>query len=61
VDLVGGQRHADPHRRGADRATPAVNTIGMTTGGVETFTLPQNAYFKSSVANGFEVTPGEGQ
>jgi hypothetical protein len=41
-------------------AVPAVNTIGMTTGGVETFTLPQNAYFKSSVANGFEVTPGEG-
>jgi hypothetical protein len=41
-------------------ATPAVNTLGMTTGGVETFTLPQNAFFKSSVANGFEVTPGEG-
>lgn len=42
-------------------AVPAVNTIGMLAGGVETFTLPQNAYFKSSVANGFEVTPGEGQ
>lgn len=42
-------------------AVPAVNTIGMTTGGVETFTLPMNAFFKSSVANGFEVTPGEGQ
>lgn len=42
-------------------AAPAANTIGMSVGGVETFTLPQNAYFKSSVANGFEVTPGEGQ
>lgn len=39
---------------------PAANTIGMTAGGIQTLTLPQRAFFKSSVANGFEVTPGEG-
>ena len=36
------------------------NTMGMTIGGVETFTLPPNAWFISSVAAAFEVTPGEG-
>lgn len=39
---------------------PSANTIGMAGGTVETFTLPQNAWFISSVAAGFEVTPGEG-
>lgn len=39
---------------------PSTNTIGMTIGGVETLSLPQNAWFESSVAAGFEVTPGEG-
>ncbi len=37
-----------------------VNTIGMTLGGVETFQFPQNAWFLSSVAGGFEITSGEG-
>ena len=39
---------------------PQANTIGMTVGGVETLTLPFAAWFVSSVASGFEVTPGEG-
>lgn len=39
---------------------PASNTIGMNAGGVETFSFPQGGYFLSSVAAGFEVTPGEG-
>lgn len=40
--------------------TPSPNTVGMLANAVETFTLPQSAWFKSSVVNGFEVTPGEG-
>lgn len=40
--------------------TPKQNTFGMTTGQVEVFNLPGNAYFLSSVSEGFEVTPGEG-
>ena len=40
--------------------TPSVNTIGMAVGGVETLTLPNAAWCVSSVASGFEVTPGEG-
>lgn len=39
---------------------PSANTIGMSIGQVQTFQLPQNAWFKSSVAAGFEFTPGEG-
>lgn len=39
---------------------PVTNTLGMLAGGVETFSLPTNCWFKSSVAGGFEVTPGEG-
>ena len=39
---------------------PQTNTMGMTIGGVETFTLPPNAWFQSSVAAAFEITPGEG-
>lgn len=40
--------------------TPSNNTIGQNAGEVETFCLPINAWFKSSNAAGFEVTPGEG-
>src|SRR5689334_18659925 len=39
---------------------PQDKTLGMTAGGVECFILMQNCYFLSSVAAGFEVTPGEG-
>lgn len=40
--------------------TPSLNTIGMLAGQVEVFCLPQEAWFLSSVAAGFEVTAGEG-
>jgi len=40
--------------------TPSPFTIGMATGSVEKLILGPNMYFISSVANGFEVTPGEG-
>jgi hypothetical protein len=40
--------------------SPVTNTIGMTAGGIETFTFPANSSFISSVAASFEVTPGEG-
>ena len=40
--------------------TSQPNTLGMTAGAVETFTLPPNAWFVSSVAAAFEVSPGEG-
>jgi hypothetical protein len=39
---------------------PSPQTIGMSLGGVETFTFPPNAYFQASVAAAFEITPGEG-
>ncbi len=39
---------------------PSVNTIGMLVNAVQTFQLPGNVWLKSSVAGGFEVTPGEG-
>lgn len=39
---------------------PSPNTMGMTIGGVETLTLPFNSFFKSSVAGGFEIIPGDG-
>lgn len=41
-------------------AVPVTNTIGMTAGQTEVFDLPMNCWFLSSVAAGFEVTPGEG-
>lgn len=40
--------------------TPVTNTIGMSTGGIETFTLPPNAWLISTLAASFEVTAGEG-
>lgn len=40
--------------------TPSSNLISMSGGSVEVLTFPQNAYFQSSVAAGFEITPGEG-
>lgn len=36
------------------------NTIGMSTGGVESFTFPPQSFFISNVATSFEVTPGDG-
>lgn len=39
---------------------PSATTIGMSAGQVETFGLPQYAWFLSNNAAGFEVTPGEG-
>lgn len=47
--------------KGAPAAgAPVANTIGMAAGGVGYFELPYNVYFISSVADGFEVTPGQG-
>jgi hypothetical protein len=40
--------------------TPSVNTIGMGAGQTEVFSFPQNAWFVSSNAGGFEITAGEG-
>jgi hypothetical protein len=39
---------------------PSPTTLGMSAGGIETFTLPPNGYFQSSNAAGFEVIAGEG-
>lgn len=39
---------------------PSANTVGMTAGTVETFALTPNAFFQSSNAAGFEISPGEG-
>ena len=39
---------------------PVLNTVGMVATSVEVFCLPQNAWFRSSAAGTFEVTPGEG-
>jgi len=38
----------------------AVNTMGYAAGHIEVLTLPQNAWFISSVASGFEIYVGEG-
>lgn len=39
---------------------PAPNVIGMVASSVEVFRLPPAAWFQTSVAGTFEVTPGEG-
>ena len=39
---------------------PGVNTLGMTAGGIETFTFPAQSFFISNVAASFEMTPGDG-
>lgn len=40
--------------------TPSPNTIGMQVGGVETFMLPPNAWFRAAAATTFEIEGGEG-
>lgn len=40
---------------------PGANTLGMTAGGIETFTFPAQCFFISNVGASFEVTPGEGE
>ena len=39
---------------------PVQNTLGMLATSVEAFRLPANAWFRTSAAGTFEVTPGEG-
>jgi hypothetical protein len=39
---------------------PQPNTIGMIGSSVETFEIPQAAYFIASSSTGFEMTPGQG-
>lgn len=59
--MLGGNANPSVASTTVAAGAPAVNTIGMTTGGIETFQFPQNAWFISSVAGGFEITFGEGQ
>ncbi len=39
---------------------PVMNTMGMFAGTTETFEIPANFFFISSVAAGFEITGGTG-